>query len=299
MASGLLLAVNSILGQIGEIPFAWNTVDGAEKSRPTYLFQLVRMWNNQVNRSKDGSGYAFEAPACFVEMLPEQALQMAENVTVTDMCWRLHIVDVELNTVDEDNMDQNLSVIRCRDLVKQYMVGFQPEQCSTMFCENERQDFDHSDMYHYTVDMKCCFRDTKGSIEDPDQTKVIYSTPPTGLELDLSFTTDPEDVIVSEIFNYKPGRIHVLVTETPNPANTQVLVNGVEIPVEYALNLDGTLTIPYLIGFAANSILTPFMLNNDPYNSMPFDPVTGTFDNSANNGFNDLSEIDINVTLPL
>lgn len=297
MASGLLSAVNSILGQMGEIPFVWSAVDGAEKSRPTKLFQLVRVWNNQVERGNTGKGYTFEFPACFLEILPEPALQMAENVTVADICWRMHIVDLELDAGDDVNMDQNLNVIHYRDLVKQYMVGFQPAQCSTMFCTNERQDFDHTGVYHYVVDMKSCFRDTKGSIEDPDQTKVIYSTPPTGLELDLAFTTEPEDVIVSEIFNYKPGKIHVIVTETPNPANTQTLANGAVIPVEYSLNLDGTLTIPYLVDYEAEDILTPFMLNNDPYNDMPF--AAGTFDNSANNGFNDLSDIMINVTLRL
>lgn len=89
----------------------------------------------------------------------------------------------------------------------------------------------------------------------------------------------------------------VEVKTSPDTAITQTLANGDVIPVEYALNTNGTLTIPYLAGYP---VLTPFMLDGSPMQSMPYDRATGTFDNSANGGFYpDVNLIAFNASIPV
>lgn len=310
MATSCILdAVNSVLAQIGEIPFDWSAVPYAEKSRPANLFQLVRIWNDQVNReareknSEGVPGYVFEKPACFLEMMPGETSQFLDNVTNTEYTWKLRIVDMELDAGDDVNMDQNLTVFGYRDTVKALMVGFQPANCSTLFFINEWQDYDHSGIYHYIVELKCCFIDTKGSVQDPDQTKVIYKQPPTNLELVTSFDdgiTPPADPQTSYI--WQDRAIRVSIVDVPDPTNTQDLGNGVTIPVEYALNADGTLTIPYLNTVPGVSVLTPFIIGSDPADTVVYmwsDTNNAyVFDNSAGGGFVVGNQCSFNASLP-
>ncbi len=310
MASCLTDAMNSVLTQARVIPFVWSAVPGAEKSKPTKLFQHVAKWNNQVAREQDGkqdegvSGYLFEKPACFVEWLPEPAQQFLDNVTYRDCTWRLHIVDYQLDAGDDETMDQNMQVDQYRDLAVQYMTGFQPENCSTMFQVDEKPDYDHTGIYHYTVDMKTGFTDTKGSILDPNQVRVIYKQPPTNLELISGFSEGdepPVDPHTSYIWKVCP--VIVLLVTTPDPDNTQTLGHGEVIPVEYALNGDGTLTIPYLNSVEGITVLTPFMVGNAPADTVVwvYNEAEGAyvFDNSAGGGFLVGNSISFNASLPL
>ena len=194
---GLVAAINSILTQLSDIPLDWSQVPGAEKSRPDKLFQLVRMWDNQIQREQDGGaeegaqGYLFEKPACFLELQMAPREQMAENVTWGDITCRMHIAGYQLDAGDDVGMDQNLQVFSFRDLVIQYMTAFTPENCSTLFNVAERQDYDHTGYYHYIVDMQCGFTDIVGSTLYPQQVRVAYKEPPTDLELNSEFA-EPE-----------------------------------------------------------------------------------------------------------
>jgi hypothetical protein len=192
--SGLTNAVNAVLTQIANVPFDWSTVPFSEKSYPNVVFQKVLMWNDQVNRSKEGKGYDFECPACFLELRNMKNDMFASGVSYSEYVWRFHIVDKEFDAGDEVGMDQNLTVIGFRDAVKQALAGFQPPQCTTLFAVNEEQDHTHTDIYHYILDLQSGFTDTKGSVLDPDQTTVIFKTPPTNAEIDLGFGDPPAGV---------------------------------------------------------------------------------------------------------
>lgn len=192
--SGLTNVVNVVLTQIANVPFDWSNVQAAEKSRPTVAFQKVLMWNDQVTRALAGTGYSFESPACFLELRSMENTMFGSGVSYAEYIWRFHIVHMELDAGDEVGMDQNLNVISFRDAVKQALAGFQPPQCSTLFTVNEEQDYTHTDVYHYILDMKSGFIDTKGSPLDPDQTTVIFKTPPTNAEIDLGFGAAPAGV---------------------------------------------------------------------------------------------------------
>jgi len=299
MASPITSAISTTLTAVRAIPYTWSNVTGAEKVNPTLLFQKVLIWNDQVRRMKEGKGYTFSTPACFLEYVPEATTQLLENVTMTEVCWRMHIVDTRLNELDETGMDENLEVFKYRDLVKQYMVGFQPDNCSTMYFKDEQQDYEHTDVYHYIVDFRTCFTDDKGSILDPDQVRYIFKTPPTNLELVSEFDdgiTPPVDPITSYI--WEVYEIQAYIVATPDPLVTQILGNGVEIPLQYAINLDGTITIPYLATVAGMQVVAPFVLDNNILQNVVYTDGEGIFDNSANGGFLLGNVINFNASLP-
>ena len=103
--------------------------------------------------------------------------------------------------------------------------------------------------------------------------------------------TPPGRVIIG--WTYHPIDIEIVVT--PNDG-TQELPNGDTIPTQYALNEDGTLTIPYLEGL---QVLTPFMLSEFPIQDMAYNQTTGTFDNSVNNGFVIGALARVNAVIPI
>lgn len=307
----LKTAISFILDAIKGIEYDWSNapydvnVLGNAQARPDKLFQKVLVWNNQINRLKSGDGYAFQCPACFLELIPESTNQFLDNVTLTDYVGRFHIVDMELDAADEDSLDQNLNVFIYRDIVKSAIVGIQPPNCSTMFNVSEEQDYEHDDVYHYIIDFKFCFTDTKGSILDADQTKVIYKTPPTNLNLSVGFTEiipePPVDPVT--IYIWKVCPVMVIVKAIPDPLNTQTLGNGVVIPIEYALNSDGTLTIPYLSDTAGVTINVPFVINNQDVDTVIYEYRTPendwAFNNDDGGGFNEDNVIQFNASLPL
>jgi hypothetical protein len=94
-------------------------------------------------------------------------------------------------------------------------------------------------------------------------------------------------------------KIFVDVVDTPDPSITQLLDNGVTIPRQYALNPDGTLTIPYLISTKGIAVLSPFIVDSSIIAEEPYDNVTGTFDNSINGGFLIGNAIAFDASLPV
>lgn len=299
MASPITAAISTTLTEVKAIPYVWADVTGAEKVAPTLLFQKVLVWNDQVKRMKEGKGYFFSSPACFVEFVPEATTQLLENVTMTEVCWRFHIVDMRLNELDETGMDENLEVFKYRDLVKQYMVGFQPDNCSTMYFKDERQDYEHTDVYHYIVECRTCFTDDKGSILDPDQVRYIFKSPPTNLEMITEFDdgiNPPVDPVTSYI--WEVYEILAEIVDIPDPDATQILGNGVEIPLQYAINMDGTITIPYLTTTEGIQVVAPFIIDGNIVQNVVYVDGAGIFDNSASGGFVIGNKINFNASLP-
>jgi hypothetical protein len=301
MTSCLLDTVNAVIGAVGAIPYEWEDDALTDRNRKDNLFQLVSMWNDQVAREASGKNYSFAKPACFIELRNMGNDLLGSGISMHEPIFRLHIVDRMLDAGDEAGLDENLNVIHYRDAAKQAIAGFQPPNCSTLFTVNEEQDSQHDSVYHYILDFKCCFIDTKGTGLDPDQTTYIESTPPTNLELDSGFvdpgSSTPTDPLTSYI--WKVCAVAAVIVASPDPTVTQTLDNGAMIPLQYALNNDGTLTIPYLTTTPGISILTPFVVDNNAIQDEPYNPATGTFDNSAYGGFVIGNIITFNASLPL
>ena len=135
--------------------------------------QTVTVWNNQFEYIEDGSSYSFAMPCAFVEVnFPDGFRDLACNYQETDVEIRIHIGQDYYNGV---NIDENLSIFDLRDLVVKSMSHFQTTKSGLLVKINEGQDFDHRNVYHYTIDFKTQWIDetaVKGTFE---------STPPTGL----------------------------------------------------------------------------------------------------------------------
>jgi hypothetical protein len=97
------------------------------------------------------------------------------------------------------------------------------------------------------------------------------------------------------IIGWIVGPVAIQLRPVPN-GTMQTLANGEQIPLQYVINPNGTLTIPGIAGFPA---LTPFLIMNMPIMNMPYTQSTGTFNNAANNGFVYGSNCEVNVSLPL
>jgi hypothetical protein len=109
------------------------------------------------------------------------------------------------------------------------------------------------------------------------------------------YTTGSEP---KRIVTWKACRIRANIVETPDPEQTQTLDNGDVIPLEYSVNEDFTITIPYLISVTGITVLTPFMLNENPYQNEPYS--NGTFNHSGSGqGFKVGDEVEFNASLPI
>jgi hypothetical protein len=172
-----------------------------------------------------------------------------------------------------------------------------------MFLNAEEQDFAHTNLYMYVLDFCTCLLDTKGSTLDPDQNKVIYKEPPTNLELQTGFISGdapPDNPLISYI--WKVCKVMANIVETPNPAATQLLANGVTIPLEYALRDDGGLYIPYLMSTPGIDVLTTFLINGQYADAVEWRWL-GTEEINVfynlNGGFSVGDEIAFDASLPL
>jgi hypothetical protein len=158
----LMEAVNSILTEVSAIAYSWDI----EQPRDTYLFQLVGIWNNQVDREKEGEGYSFCKPSCFVEILQIEWEQLNMGAKRGDLKLKFHLVAQMLD--NEGNFDKNVEVLEFRDRLLNGLYNFSPDFCNTLQVTGEEQDTNHTHVYHYTIDAKCNIVDTKGAFIDAD-----------------------------------------------------------------------------------------------------------------------------------
>jgi hypothetical protein len=261
--------------------------------------QYVAIFNNQVKEEQDGKTFDFPKPALLVEIEnPNQGLQTLgqDFVSVSEITWRISIVHEQLDAAD-GTMDQNLDVFDYRDLVKVAMTGIRPKNCSKWMYVEESQDYAHNNIYVYSVGFKCSFVDTKGSPLDPDSNTYITFEPPIALDLGVWITV-PIPPRTRIAYGWKVCPIYVLLVSVVDPLDTQVLGNGDTIPKQYVVNLDGTITIPYLASYPNIVVLVPFMIWNQTVDTITIDYTTGKITNTAG-GFIVGNEIEFNASLPL
>ena len=156
----------------------------------TAQFNFIAVWNNHVNRLLDGSGYSYFCPAAFVEYEPIANYVMSSGITQTDYTVRIHIVHNELDAAD-GTLDQNLNVFDWRDAVKVALTGLKPTNFSNLMYIQEFQDYEHNNIYHYIIEFKGGFIDTKGSPYDADSTDWINSVAPLEADITAGYNPDP------------------------------------------------------------------------------------------------------------
>lgn len=144
----------------------------------TGSIKFARVWNNQFQYMEDKSIESFPMPCAFIETIQDVS-QAALGITVADVTFRVHIGAVEYDAQD-GTMEQNLSIFALRDEIIALLTYYELTGCSGLQKVAEEQDYAHTNVYHYIVDFKCSFVDTKG---DTTQTQ-IEAGPPIELIID-------------------------------------------------------------------------------------------------------------------
>lgn len=132
-------------------------------------FQFVTVWNNQFQYIEDGLSYSFPMPCCFVEVQNENSQQLGNNYQGSDLIINIHIGQ---NVLNSDLIDENLTIFDLRDLVIKSLANFKPATAGQLVKINESQDFDHTNIYHYTIGFITHW------IDDTATPQTYLSTPP-------------------------------------------------------------------------------------------------------------------------
>lgn len=118
----------------------------------------VRIWNNQIRNLKDGTGYAFQRPAAFIEVVNDAAFEpLQEGYRSVDLAFRIHIVHDYLNA--EGTLEQDLKIFTHRDNIIALFAFYCPVGCGPMIAIREVQEYDHGNMVEYVIDFGCNFTD--------------------------------------------------------------------------------------------------------------------------------------------
>jgi hypothetical protein len=142
----------------------------------TSSIKFCRIWNNQFQWMEEQQIEAFPMPCCFIEtILPND--QAAIGITVADCIFRVHIGMNELDS-GTGRMEENINIFTLRDEIISLLTYKELSGCSGLQKINEEQDYSHTNVYHYIIDFKCSFVDTKG-----DKTQGQITNFPTDLEL--------------------------------------------------------------------------------------------------------------------
>ena len=142
------------------------------------LFSEV--WNNHFKSLEDGTTYSFPLPAALIEVInPANYTQLAFGITESDITFRIHIGMEQLDS-GTGTMDENLTIFALRDAVIAKLTYQELTACSGLMKVSENQDYNHDNLYVYTIDFVCSFIDDLG---DTRRTQTA-SVPPTHLVLD-------------------------------------------------------------------------------------------------------------------
>lgn len=119
------------------------TVSIIDTAGNTLTFQEISLWRNQqVNEAIE---IPFNYPACFIEFLPSDYMELSSGAQSFDLTVRLHICFKSFKTEDVD-------ILKLCDAV---YAKIQLKQYSTygkMKRRSETQDFDHNQVQDYQQD---------------------------------------------------------------------------------------------------------------------------------------------------
>lgn len=154
------------------------------------VYMYSRIWNNQVDREKEGETYVYPKPAAFVEVAsPATFQEIGGNYRTTDLGFNIHLVHEYYN--QDGTFEQDLVIFDLRDQVIAALSQYRPTGCSQLVATGETQDFDHDNVYHYVLSFVCNFIDSKGSPYDIGRGIYTESTPPTDLQLNVTTADTP------------------------------------------------------------------------------------------------------------
>lgn len=115
-----------------------------------YNGQPEKIKNNETD---ENGYYPFDSPACFIEAVnPNEIAQLGNGVQIYDpLTIRIHIYYVELDSMD-GYLDENKSVFDFKQKVYLALQKYQFNGAATMVRNAENLDYNHDNVYIYTVD---------------------------------------------------------------------------------------------------------------------------------------------------
>lgn len=182
--AGILAPISDVKALLRTIP-----VTGGDG---TTITPTVRTWNNQVQYMRDPNGAkveSFPLPAFFVEITPDAVFEnIGQGYRAADIGIKIHIVHEQMDGGNDTFEDDDV-VFGLRDKVIGYLTGAKLTGCGPLESIGESQEYDHDNVYHYTVDFVCNFIDSKGSRYDSDKPDA-YITKAAPTDLDINLTID-------------------------------------------------------------------------------------------------------------
>ena len=136
--------------------------------------KFVTIWNNQFSYIENGEIYSFPMPCAFVEVSADGFEDLGNKYQATDIIIKIHIGQDFYNGT---NIDENLSIFVLRDLVVKKLSHFKPSTAGSLTKISEKQDFQHSNIYHYEIDFKTHY------IDNTDVDADILTAPPLALQI--------------------------------------------------------------------------------------------------------------------
>jgi hypothetical protein len=182
--AGIVDAYTSLIAKIKSI----NITNNANQQQPFFC----HIWNNQFDGEVDDDGnkkYSIPLPAALIEILnPQPRADIGLGITAGDITFRIHIGMEQLDAGD-GTMEQNLAIFTLRDALITLLTDFMPTACSEMQLISEEQDYSHTNFYHYILDFRTHFIDSKG---DQTTTQQAYGPPVT---LDIVAGFNPLEIL--------------------------------------------------------------------------------------------------------
>lgn len=106
-------------------------------------FKIVELWRNNIEKYKVEQ--PFGCPACFIEFLPSNYMELSGGVQSYDLTVRLHICF-------ESYKDEDADILRLTDAVYAKVQLKQYGYFAKMKRRDEIQDFDHDMIQDYQQD---------------------------------------------------------------------------------------------------------------------------------------------------
>jgi hypothetical protein len=156
-----------------------------------------RVWNNQVEREKDGETYIYPKPAAFVEIVgPLPFEETGKNLRSARLVWAIHLVHEYYN--QDGTFEQDLVIYDLRDQVIAALSQYTPTACTMLVAEQEQADYDHDNVYHYIINFSCTFMDSKASPYDDGRGIYIDKQPPTGVNIVGDYGDSPRFLMIDQ-----------------------------------------------------------------------------------------------------
>lgn len=140
------------------------------------VFENVDIFNDQIDRMQDDSGYSFMYPAVFVELDKLENERLGSGYNAVECDYIIHLMDERLDA-GNGKLDRNIEVFGYRDLIVRNLDMFRPTQAGNLVYIGGEQDYSHNNIYHYILKFRAkLVDDTANNLIQSDGTYSVAYT---------------------------------------------------------------------------------------------------------------------------